>query len=146
MVTPAWSQILSIFCLVLYTVELTLKLAGGFGVWGQKVNLFIILTGYLEIILSVPEAPSVLLSALRAVRCVRTIKLLASLRDAGLSSLTHLEDIMMLCMKDSVGEVPNYPLIRGRINICKNIIPGSRYSVCDLHRHPRCWTAHGWSA
>lgn len=98
--TPAWAQIVSIFCLVLYTFELALKLAVGFGLWGQKLNLFIILTGYLEIILSLSANPSVLLSVLRAVRCVRIIKLLASLRDAGLSSLTQLENIMLLCMKD----------------------------------------------
>jgi len=106
--TPAWAQIVSIFCLVLYTFELALKLAVGFGLWGQKLNLFIILTGYLEIILSLSANPSVLLSVLRAVRCVRIIKLLASLRDAGLSSLTQLENIMLLCMKDSVGEAPDY--------------------------------------
>lgn len=121
--TPAWAQIVSIFCLVLYTFELALKLK--FGLGGLKLNLFIILTGYLEIILSLPANPSVLLSVLRIVRCVRIIKLLASLRDAGLRSLTQLENIMLVCMKDSVGEAP-----------------GSRCSVGDLHCHLRCWTAH----
>jgi len=100
MATPSWAQIVSILCLVLYTLEVALELAVGFRIWGQKVNLFIILMGYLEIILSlsVPENASV--SLLRALRCVRVIKLLAALRDAGLSSLTQLENILMVCMKD----------------------------------------------
>ena len=107
METPSWAQIVSILCLVLYTLEVALELAVGFRIWGQKVNLFIILMGYLEIILSlsVPENASV--SLLRALRCVRVIKLLAALRDAGLSSLTQLENILMVCMKDSVGEAPD---------------------------------------
>jgi hypothetical protein len=85
--TPSWSKTLSLVYLVLYSVEMTLKILGLGFFFGQGsylsdawnvLDFIIVVSGYLELL---SEGSGVSLSALRVLRVLRPLRTISSIRN-----------------------------------------------------------------